>query len=129
MKKSILILFLAILSACNGVNTNKGQNTDPINKEKKDTAENTATKNSKQIDTSLLYGVWSIVGETNATFVMDKSTIFYPDNSAKYNYVIAGDSVKIYYEAPEKFCVKFSGKDTMTLTGEDGPAKYYRFKK
>jgi len=98
---------------------------DSIGKSMKHKGEKAKVDNS-----TLLLGVWGASGEGNASFYIRKDSIYYEDDNRYYKYAIKVDSIKIFYdEAAESFCYKFSGDDTLTLTGQDGPFKFYRRKK
>jgi len=144
MKILPLIIFQLVLLGCHSTNNKtstdspavkqnvKSTNDSIIEKVTKKASEKIAPKiNELKSDSSnKLIGMWSAIGEENATFNIRKSTIFYPDDNKLYKYKIVGDSIKIYYDdLNQSFRYKFIGVDTLTLSGVDGPSRFYRFKK
>ena len=78
---------------------------------------------------SKIEGIWAYIGEENATFVIEDSTIFYPDHGATYKYFLAGDSLKIKFDDYDgNYLVKMRGPDTLVTTGDEEHV-YFRFKK
>jgi biotin-(acetyl-CoA carboxylase) ligase len=82
--------------------------------------ESTINKNS-------VLGAWTDGSTENATFDIQQDSIFYVDQFTAYKYSLEGDSITITY--PDWV---FSGKvsfikDTLVITSEDGPTKYWKF--
>jgi hypothetical protein len=78
-------------------------------------------------------GYWALAGSENATFVLEKYKIFYPDQSATYRYELLSDTLKIFYgDYVGNFRVKMRGLDTLVLKtdekGSDEDQIYFRFK-
>ena len=75
-----------------------------------------------------ILGIWAYAGDENATFVIAKGKITYPDQNASYKYILTGDSLRIKFPGYEgNYLVKTRGADTLVLKGEDEQV-YYRFK-
>ncbi|MBS1664785.1 MAG: hypothetical protein JST68_27310 [Bacteroidetes bacterium] len=75
-----------------------------------------------------MLGTWAAIGEPNATFVITKDSIFYPDHNKTYKYVLSHDSMHIQFDDYDgDYLVKMRGKDTLVLM-EGEPNVYYRFK-
>jgi len=76
---------------------------------------------------SRIKGIWAIVGDENATFVIKDSTIFYPDQNGTYKYSLKGDSIKIKYEGfVGRFLIRMRGNDTLVTKGDEETV-YFRF--
>jgi hypothetical protein len=73
-------------------------------------------------------GAWTDGSTENATFDIQRDSIFYVDQITAYKYNFEGDSITINY--PDwVFCGKVSFiKDTLVITAEDGTTKYWEFK-
>jgi hypothetical protein len=83
--------------------------------------ESTINKNS-------ILGAWTDGSTENATFDIQRDSIFYVDQFTAYKYNLEGDSITINY--PDWV---FSGKvsfikDTLVITAEDETTKYWEFK-
>ena len=76
-----------------------------------------------------IIGIWAAVGEENATFVIAKDKITYPDQNASYKYALVSDSIHIKFDGYDgNYLVKTRGADTLVLVGDEQQV-YYRFKK
>lgn len=139
MKKlSFVICFCTVLVACN----NKG-------KQEKETLSDTSekppkadtivharlTNDSSQKETvgngirDKILGIWAAVGDENATFVIDKDKITYPDQNASYKYTLVNDSMHIKFNGYDgHYLIKTRGSDSLILVGYEQQV-YYRFKK
>jgi len=75
-----------------------------------------------------IVGIWAAMGEENATFVIAKDTITYPDQNASYTYALVNDSMLIRFDGYiGRYLVKIKTSDTLILTGDDQQV-YYRLK-
>lgn len=75
-----------------------------------------------------MMGVWAFAGSDNASFVIEKDSIYYPGSFTSFKYLLVKDSIKIEYEGnAESFFVKMKGPDTLILKG-DKEQVYYRFR-
>lgn len=75
-----------------------------------------------------LLGIWTDGNTENATFDIQRDSIFYVDQLSAYKYTIKDDSITISY--PDWVFsgkVRFS-KDTLVISSEDGQTKYWKFK-
>jgi hypothetical protein len=73
-----------------------------------------------------ILGIWVAVGEENATFVIGKDSIEYPDQNLSYKYRLIGDSMHIHYDGYDgNYSVTMKGGDTLVLTGDERQV-YYR---
>jgi len=76
-----------------------------------------------------ILGAWAAVGDENATFVIGKGKITYPDHNASYQYVLTNDSLHIKFEGYDgNYLVKMRGSDSLVLIGDERQV-FYRFKK
>jgi hypothetical protein len=86
------------------------------------------SKDTQQI-VSAIFGIWAITGDENATFVITKDKITYPDQNASYNYVFKNDSLHIKFDGYDgNYLLKSRGPDTIVLIGDEKQV-YHRFKK
>ena len=73
-------------------------------------------------------GAWAAVGDENASFLIQKDRVIYPEDTKKYTYEIIKDSIRFNYGGYKVTCkLEFRGKDTLVLKGYDTTV-YYRFK-
>jgi hypothetical protein len=76
-----------------------------------------------------IIGTWVPAGMENASFVIEKNKIFYPEEFESYEYLLSGDSLKIKYDENEfSFQVKLNGADTLILTMDEEEV-FHRSKK
>lgn len=124
--------------ACNSVSSQRKESisdtvkTSTGNIPKPDSLTNNATQkevvNNNSIRDKIL-GIWAFVGDENATFVIDKDKITYPDQNASYKYFLTNDSLHIKFDGYDgNYLVKARGADTLVLVGDEQQV-YYRFKK
>src|SRR6516225_1362455 len=67
---------------------------------------------------SKIMGTWASIGDQRATFVIDMSKIFYPDQNQSYSYRLFKDSIRIKYDDLEvNYLVRTKGSDTLILVG------------
>lgn len=128
--KLLTVLPVLILMACNNARTTQPveQRRDNSKHQLTDTLKPSANKIEHNISSDDLIGAWTDGGTENATFNIQKNSIFYVDQLTAYKYSLNGDSIKIFY--PDWV---FSGavrltKDTLVIVSEDGTTKYWRFK-
>lgn len=119
----IAFLLLFWLVSCNSKDQTKSNYKDSanidtylINKQKTDSLDYRDSTLNENI-----LGVWGIIGEHKASFVIDKKKIFYPEKDTYYSYKIINDSLNI---TDEDFDITFKIKlnitnDTLVLTGEE----------
>ena len=108
---------------------------DTINVLKSDTPNHaslrTDTSHKARINSSIkenIVDIWAYVGDENATFVITKDKITYPDQNKSYNYMLKGDSIRIKFEGYDgSYLVRTKGSDTLVLVGDEKQV-YYRFK-
>lgn len=86
-----------------------------------------------QTDTALsskIIGIWAGEGDLNATFQIDKKTIYYPDESSKFNYNLFKDSVIIHYDSyNDTFKVDIKDTNALILSNKrDGKSVFHKFK-
>jgi WD40 repeat protein len=79
------------------------------------------------INRNSVLGTWTDGSTENATFDMQRDSIFYVDQFTAYKYNLEGNSITINY--PDSV---FSGKvsfikDTLVITSEDGTTKFWKF--
>jgi hypothetical protein len=69
-----------------------------------------------------------MVGEENASFLIQKDRVIYPEDTKKYTYEIIKDSIRFNYGGYKVTCKEeLHGKDTLVLKGPDTNV-FYRFK-
>ncbi len=84
----------------------------------------------KIVTDPLIFGIWWYEGEEQvcADFVIQKNSIYYPDNFQSFPYTYSYDSISITYD--DGFCVtskyKMKGKDTLMILGDDGWGTFTR---
>ncbi len=92
-----------------------------------------STTNGKLVKVSpdpLIFGVWWYAGEDlpSANFVIQKDSIFYPDNFQSFPYIFSDDSISITYDSG--YCVtsqyKMKGQDTLMILSDDGWGTFIR---
>ncbi|MFY8180534.1 MAG: hypothetical protein ACOVLG_02075 [Flavobacterium sp.] len=75
-----------------------------------------------------IIGIWTDGSSENATFEINKSTIFYIDSLKEFKYKLKKDSLFIFYDDYTfKGKIKIS-KDTLFITNGDVVRKYWEFK-
>ena len=75
-----------------------------------------------------LLGIWTDGSTENATFNIQRDSIFYVDQLIAYKYNVKEDTITINY-ADWAFKGKASFiKDTLVIASEDGQTKYWKFK-
>ncbi|MBS1600422.1 MAG: hypothetical protein JST75_19490 [Bacteroidetes bacterium] len=85
--------------------------------------------NNKTISKDQILGTWAAEGQQNATFVIQKNKIFYPDQNASYKYDLSNDHIKIKYDGFDgEYIVIKQSADTLVFLGNEKQV-YYRFKK
>jgi hypothetical protein len=73
-------------------------------------------------------GIWASVGDENASFILSRDRIYYPDKNDSFKYFLVNDSIKIeYVDFIGSYLIKVT-QDTLTLVGDESQI-YYRFKK
>jgi hypothetical protein len=76
-----------------------------------------------------IMGTWAAAGEENATFVLEKNTIIYPDHNASYKYLLEKDSLKIKFDGYDgNYLIRKRGKDTLIMVGKEEQV-FFRFRK
>lgn len=75
-----------------------------------------------------ILGTWALVGMENASFVIEKKKITYPETFTSYKYSLVNDSIKIKYDDyTGSYLIKMNGSDTLILVGDEQQI-FYRFK-
>jgi hypothetical protein len=65
---------------------------------------------------SSILGIWAALDDANATFVISKDSINYPDHGATYKYELDGDQLHIKFDGFVESClVRMRGADTLLL--------------
>jgi len=73
-------------------------------------------------------GAWTLVGEENATFLIEKNKIYYPETVTAYDYQLTDDFIKVNYDGyVGAYQVEMKGEDTLVLKDEEEQI-YYRMK-
>ena len=75
-----------------------------------------------------IQGIWGMMGDETASFIIRKDRIIYPEIDAGYRYYLKNDSIKIKYGEDEQvFAVHIENPDTLILTGNERRV-YYRYR-
>jgi len=87
-------------------------------------------KNKRSDDVAdKMLGIWASVGDENASFAIDKDSIFYPDHNGKYKYIFRNDSLHIKFDDYDgHYLVRMRGADTLVLVADEQNV-FYRFDK
>lgn len=76
-----------------------------------------------------ILGVWALPGNENASFVINKKKIIYPDIPSEYSYFLKSDSILIDFRTyKETYLIYMKSPDTLILKN-DTEHVYYRFMK
>ena len=142
MNKIILVIsFYAFILSCTDTNGTKQQSeisSDSVSTVTKIslTDTNVAGKKtsiqtrepSNDLATRIL-GTWALIGGENASFVIEKKAINYPETFTSYKYSLINDSIKIRYDDYiGSYLLRMKGPDTLILSGDEEQV-YCRFKK
>ena len=74
-------------------------------------------------------GIWTSGESENATFQIDKDSIFYVDALQRYKYLIVGDSLIIKFEANDYKCIIAKAtKDSLVWMSNGNRTVFWRFK-
>lgn len=74
-----------------------------------------------------ILGVWTALGEENATFVIGPDSITYPDQNRSFRYAFTGDSLHIRFDEYEgHYSVAKIGPDTLIMMGDERQV-FYRY--
>jgi hypothetical protein len=77
---------------------------------------------------SNILGIWAADGDDNATFIIDKDSMIYPDHGASFAYRLVNDSLYVkYVDYTGRYLVTTKGSDTLILKGDEQEV-FYRFK-
>ena len=88
-----------------------------------------ATIKPTAIEKEKLLGVWTDGSSDNATFAIEKDSIFYTDEMVSYPYSLRGNSLTITYPDMSFQGIAYFINDTLVLSdSEFGITKYTRFK-
>jgi hypothetical protein len=144
MYKKVLLGFsfvYNILLSCNDMNGKKREvyysgDTTAGKIVKMDTARRIAIANDtsqkavgKDNTGNRILGIWAAVGDENASFIIEKNKITYPDQNASFKYFLLKDSIKIKFDGFDgNYLVKTRGADTLVLAGDEEQV-FCRFKK
>ena len=131
MKKYLLIAAVAFILGCQSAAKPENKVADS-GKDTRQPVVAPIVKKAEQANASLknkILGVWDDGNSVNATFRIDRDSIFYVELLENYKYTLQGDSIKIMY--PDfTYTGKLSFiKDTLVMTApESEPVKFWRFK-
>lgn len=83
----------------------------------------------KTISKDEILGTWAAEGQQNATFIIQKNKIVYPDQNHSYKYALENNRIKIKYDGFDgNYAVIKQSADTLVFVGNEKQV-YYRFKK
>ena len=118
MKRNLLVAGLCyLLVSCASKNKNSeiAIQKDTINVKPKDLSEK-------------ISGAWGLVGEENATFLIEKNKIYYPETVTSYDYQLTDDYIKVNYDGyVGTYLIEMKGEDTLVLKDEEEQT-YFRMK-
>ena len=131
MTKTIIFsfLFVAITSCDNSQNESTNEEHDSNVKSSfiKETPDDTLKHAA--FEKGILLGAWTDGSSENATFIIEKDSIFYADEMISYPYSLRGDSLTITYPDMSFQGIAYFISDTLVLSdSEFGTTKYTRFK-
>ncbi|WEK35401.1 MAG: hypothetical protein P0Y53_23155 [Candidatus Pseudobacter hemicellulosilyticus] len=137
MKRVIVVFFICVVAQSCGNNSQHTSPGSPSVIPEKTAKPDTGQHNQIAADSlpdnkadnlnNKVLGTWALLGEENATFVIEKKKINYPETFTSYNYSISKDSIHIKYDDyTGSYLIKFKGADTMVLLGDEEQV-YYRF--
>ena len=140
MKILLLVISIsAFVLSCNGTNRTKQRETaidsvstvrqaSPITDTNTNIVKNTIKAQPKSDLANKILGIWASVGMENASFVIEKKKISYPETFTSYKYSLFKDSLKIKYDDyTGSYLIRMKGADTLVLSGDEEQI-YYRFK-
>ena len=141
MKKILLFSICNYTLSCNNIKSSKQDLpiSDSLNVTKQTVSRDTNSistpiKNYKKEESKndlkdKILGTWALIGIEDASFVIEKKKINYPETFTSYKYSIDQDSIKIKYDDyVGSYLIKFRGEDTLVLIGDEEQV-YYRIKK
>ena len=83
----------------------------------------------KSINKSLLIGIWTNGRTENATFEIDKDSIFYLESFQKYKYHVIGDSITIKFDGFDNTSrIEKVTKDSLILRQGIEKMTFWKFK-
>jgi len=81
------------------------------------------------VNRKMLEGYWSLEGGNNVTFVIEKDSIWYPDNSERFKYFFAGDFLIVNYgDRLDTLSYKIRCNDTLITSSKLGMSTFVRFR-
>lgn len=90
---------------------------------------NTQTIKSEIENKSFLTGIWTDHSSENATFVIEKDSIYYVDSNKRFSYSTKNDSLLIKYEGFEgAYKVIKLNADSLILADNEAKTIFVRFK-
>jgi hypothetical protein len=139
MRNSIIVkcFIFFIFMSCNTVGSKPDNFVDsPNNLKKSDTIIRSGFEKDSSVKAPVenilnkqILGIWAFVGDVNATFIIAKDTISYPDQNKSFKYLLTHDSLYIKFDGYDgSYLIKMKNIDTMILTGDEVQI-YYRYKR
>lgn len=111
LKKIFLALSLVVLINCN--TSNQVDQKQDLN------------KSGARLD---ITGIWTSEESENATFQIDKDSIFYVDALQRFKYLIVGDSLIIKFENKDYKCkIAKATKDSLVWISNGRRTVFWRF--
>jgi hypothetical protein len=109
-KVLILLGLIIIVTDCSGQNKPKQQTKSIINK-------------------SLVVGIWTNGQTENATFEIEKDSIYYVDSFQKFKYIIVGDSITIKFDGFDNVSkIEKVTRDSLILKQGNDRMIFWKFK-
>jgi hypothetical protein len=111
------IAAVLVFTACGG--------TQPIDQGQQEDRDTLLVDVKPPFDMAVILGVWTDGSGPNASFMIERDSIYYVDQDRWFPYAIADDSLRIEYEnGPTSMAVSLNG-DTMIWSSPYGTTKYW----
>jgi len=110
MKRKLLLVGICyLLVSCSNTDANRGI-----------AIQNDTIKTEPKALNEKISGAWTLVGEENATFHIEKDKIYYPETVTAYDYRLTDDFIKVNYDGyVGAYQVEMKGEDTLILKDEE----------
>ncbi len=117
---SIIFFFLTCCLACNNNLHEDKKNAKMTN--------SLVYKKSMVKSDSIIFGFWRYVDDEFVTLIIQKDSVFYPDNFRSFSYILQNESIIINYDDNYSDTSKYQmkGRDTLLLMSDNGWGTYIR---
>ena len=124
MKKMISIIATIIISCSCDVKVKVNQ----VKLEVLDSPAAAPTPPPPPINPNQLKGIWTDGSTENASFEIQKDSIYYLDNNRSYRYFLLYDTLKILYEDYTFVSTIKVSDDSLYIINGNGETRFWRFK-